>query len=322
MANYISKLITRYFNGRHNPETEVKIQQWLIDDEFSQEKDEALSQIWEQIGVKNDKAVYQSLKKVNTKIGIRSSRSWFLKHTLPRVAAVLIPLFAVAGIWLYQSPRIDMIEIATLAGEQKEIRLPDGSTVWLNACSKISYPEKFSDSLRNVNLTGEAYFSVVQNERKRFEVTTKDITVAVLGTQFNVKAYPDDELVTTTLTSGKVAVQSPEEKYTLRPNQELVYNIADKSAIVQGVSDNSTNWRDGSLIFNELTMSEIFKELERKFDVKFNYSLPSLPNDKYSIKFTNKENITQILDVFADVTGGGFTYIIENKTIVINIKNK
>lgn len=320
MANYISKLITRYFNRRHNSDTEIKVQQWLIDGEFSQEKDEALSQVWEQLSVKNDKAVYQSLKEVNAKIGIKNSRSWFIRHTLPRVAAVLIPLFAIVGVWLYQSTCIDMIEIVALAGEQKEIRLPDGSTVWLNACSKISYPEKFGDSLRNITLTGEAYFSVVRNEHKRFEVTTKDITVAVLGTQFNVKAYPDDELVTTTLTSGKVAVQSPEEKYTLRPNQELVYNIADKSAVVQGVSDNSTNWRDGSLIFNELTMNEIFKELERKFDVKFNYSQTPLPNDKYSIKFTNKENITQILDVFADVTGGGFTYTTNGKNIIITIK--
>lgn len=320
MANYISKLITRYFYRRHNPETEVKIQQWLIDGEFSQEKDEALSKVWEQLSVKNDKAVYQSLKEVNAKIGIRSTQSWFIKHTLPRVAAVLIPLFAIAGVWLYQSTRIDMIEVVTLAGERKEIRLPDGSKVWLNACSKISYPEKFSDSLRNVTLTGEAYFSVVRNEHKRFDVTTKDIKVAVLGTLFNVKAYPDDELVTTTLTSGKVTVQSPEEKYTLRPNQELVYNIADKSAVVQGVSDNSTNWRDGLLIFNELTMSEIFKELERQFDIKFSYSQTPLSNDKYSIKFTNKESITQILNVLQDVTGGGFTYMTNGKSIILTIK--
>lgn len=320
MANYISKLITRYFSKRHNPDTEIKIQQWLIDDEHSEEKDKTLSQIWEQINGKADKAVYASLKEVNAKIGKTSSRSWFLKYTLPRVAAVLIPLFALTGVWVYQANHIEMIEIATVVGEQKEIRLPDGSTVWLNACSKISYPEKFSDSARNVTLTGEAYFSVVRNEHNRFEVTTKSVKVEVLGTQFNVKAYPDDELVTTTLTSGKVAVQLPEEKYTLRPNQELVYNTADKNAVVQPVSDNSTNWREGSLIFNELTMGEIFKELERRFDVKFDYSQKTLPNDKYSIKFTNKEELSQILNVFQDVTGGGFTYETNNKTITINLK--
>ena len=239
---------------------------------------------------------------------------------MPRVAAVLIPLLALTGVWVYQANHIDIIEIATVAGEQREIRLPDGSTVWLNACSKISYPEKFNDSTRNITLTGEAYFSVVRNEKKRFEVITQSITVKVLGTQFNVKAYPEDELITTTLTSGKVAVQLPEEKYMLRPNQELVYNTVDKRATVQGVSDNSTNWRDGSLIFTELTMSEIFKELERRFDVKFSYSQNSLPDDRYSIKFTNKEELPQILNVFQDVTGDGFTYKTNDKTIIITIK--
>lgn len=321
MGNYISKLITHYFNKRHNPDTESKIQQWLTDEPFATEKDEALSEIWKQLG--NNKAhknVYASLKAVNAKIGKSSSRSWFLKYILPRVAAVVIPLFVIGSMWIIQSLRIEMIEVVALAGEKKEIRLPDGSTVWLNACSKISYPEKFSDSIRYVTLTGEAYFSVVRNEKKRFEVATKDMTVMVLGTQFNVKAYPNDELVTTTLTSGKVVVQLPDEKYTLRPNQELVYNTADNSANLQNVSDNSTNWRDGSLIFNNLTMCEIFKELERRFDVQFDYSRGELPTDKYSIKFTNNEKLPQILNVFQDVTGGAFTYTTISKIIFIATK--
>lgn len=320
MANYISKLITRYFSKRHNADTEIKIQQWLIDGEHSAEKNEALSQIWEQIKGKADKNVYASLRAVNAKIGKTSSKSWFLKNTLPRVAAVIVPFLVFAGVWVYQANHIEIIEVATVAGEQREIRLPDGSTVWLNACSKISYPAKFSDSVRNISLTGEAYFSVVRNEKKRFEVVVENLTVEVLGTQFNVKAYLEDELVTTTLTSGKVAVLLPEEKYTLRPNQELVYSRADKSATVQGVSDNSTNWRDGSLIFTELTMGEIFKELERRFDVKFDYSQSTLPNDRYSIKFTNKEELPQILNVIQDVTGGGFTYTTNGKTTIITIK--
>lgn len=320
MANYISKLITRYFSKRHNPDTEIKIQQWLIDESYSREKDETLSEIWEKLGGKADKNVYASLRAVNAKIGKPSSRSWFLKHTLPRVAVVLIPLLVVTSVWVYQVNHIKIIEVATLIGEQREIKLPDGSTVWLNACSKISYPEKFNDSTCNITLTGEAYFSVVRNKKKRFEVATKDMTVTVLGTQFNVKAYPNDELVTTTLTSGKVAVRLPEDKYTLRPNQELVYNTVDKNAVVQAVSDNSTNWRDGSLIFSELTMGEIFKELERQFDVKFDYSKHTLPNDRYSIKFTNKEELPEILNVFQDVTSNGFTYTTNNKTIIITLK--
>lgn len=320
MANYISKLIAQYFGKQHNPETNAKIQQWLVDSEFAQEKDKALFQIWEQLDGGADRATRESLREVNAKIGIKSHHNRFIKHTLPRVAAALIPLIAIASIWIYQSSSINTIEVATLAGEQKEIQLPDGSTVWLNACSKISYNEKFSDSLRNVTLTGEAYFSVVRNEHKRFVVITKNLSVTVLGTQFNVKAYPNDELVTTILTHGKVAIQLPKEKYTLQPNQELVYNVANKSSVLQGVSDSTSTWRNGSLVFNELTMGDIFNALERRFNVRFIYSKASLPTDKYSIKFTNNESLTQILIVLQDVTGEGFTHTTNGKNITITIE--
>lgn len=317
MADYISQLITRYFNRRHVPDTEIKVQRWLVDEDHLAEKDDVLRRIWGQINEKADKNTYASLKEVNAKIGMRGSRSWWLNYAFPRVAAVLVPLVVCAGVWFYQANRVDMAEVATLAGEQKEVRLPDGSTVWLNACSKIRYPERFRESSRQVCLTGEAYFSVTRNERKPFEVVVKDVTVEVLGTQFNVRAYPDDGLVTTTLTSGMVAVLLPEKRYTLRPTQELVYNIADGSVVVKGGADSSTSWRDGSLIFNGVSMRDIFKELERKFDVRFDCSQYTLPDDRFSAKFTSAEGLTQVLDVLRDVAGGGFIYRIDGKTILI-----
>ncbi|WP_270516601.1 FecR family protein [Sanguibacteroides sp. AM78-02pH3A] len=319
MKNYIYELITKFFNKRHDPDIETKIQRWLIEGEHTRPKNRVLSHIWEQIDGKANAAVYQSLKEVNTKIGMRSSRGRSLRHLTRRVAAVLVPLFVLTGILIYQSSQIKTIEVITLAGEQKEIKLPDGSTVWLNACGKISYPEKFNDTLRRVTLTGEAYFSVVRSEYKRFEVSTKDISVEVLGTQFNVKAYPEDTSITTTLISGKVAVSLPEEKYMLRPNQKLVYNTVDKNTSIQEVSNNPAYWRDGSLLFNELTLREILTELERRFDVKFTLSQTILSGDRYSIKFNNKEGLNQILSVLQEVTGN-FTYTTNGKTITIIIK--
>lgn len=317
MKNYISELITRYFIKRHNSDTEIKIQKWLIEDNQQRLKEIALINIWKNLNSKADKSVYRSLKEVNLKIGLKSSKRWFMRETLLRSAAILIPLLTIMGIWLDQNTHIDTIEVATYAGEQKKICLPDGSTVWLNACSKISYPKKFSDSLRHVTLTGEAYFAVVHNEKKQFVVNTEEITIRVLGTQFNIKAYHGDKLVTTTLTSGKVTVQSPKEKYTLSPNQELIYNTIDESTVIQVVTDNSYKWQDGSLIFNELTISEIFKELERKFGVKFTYRQTRQSEDKYSVKFTNGENLPQILDLLKEVTEEGFTYTYANNNIII-----
>lgn len=316
--NTISKLITRYFTRRHNADTETKIQQWLIDGEHSKLKDEALHELFEQIENKPNRAVYNSLKEVNEKLGIKSSRSWFIRYTLPRVAAVMLPLMVATSIFLYQSAQIEMIEIVTMAGEHKELKLPDGSKVWMNACSKISYPEKFNDTTRVISLVGEAYFSVEKSKTKRFIVTTKDINVEVLGTQFNVKAYPNDPLITATLTSGKVTVVSPDERYTLRPNQELVYNSIEKSATIQAVSSDAVGWKEGVLIFNDMTITEILKGLERQYDVKFSYDYAqeSQSDDKYSIKFTNRETIQHVMSVLQDVIGN-FTYTIDNKTITI-----
>lgn len=320
MKNYITTLVHRYFYKRYNPPIEIKIQQWLLDGEHSAEKEEALIRIWECIDVRSDKSVYDSLKEVNARIGMESSRRWFLRHTLLRIAVVFFPLFLLTGVWVYKTNRIDTIEVITLAGEQKEIRLPDGSMVWLNVCSKISYPRKFCDTIRNVVLEGEACFSVVRDVHKRFEVTSRGVVVMVLGTQFNIKAYPDDESVTTTLTSGKITVLLPQERYMLRPGQELVYHMTGKNTIVRNVSGYTTGWREGVFIFNELSLSGIFKELERQFGVNFIYSQTTLPDDKYSVKFTHGEGLIRILDVLVDVTGSGFTYTINNQTITITIK--
>lgn len=312
----ISKLIIRYFTRRHDADTETKIQQWLVDSEHSELKDEALHELFTQIKNKPDKAVYNSLKEVNAKLGIKSSRSWFLKHTLPRAAAVLLPLIVATSLFFYQSTKIEMIEVVTIAGEHKELKLPDGSIVWMNACSKINYPEKFNNTTRAIRLEGEAYFLVEKSKTKRFIVTTKDITVEVLGTQFNVKAYPNDLLVTTTLINGKVTVLAPDEKYTLRPNQELVYNSIEKSAAIQAVSSDAVGWKEGVLIFNDMTMTEILKGLERQYDVKFSYGQSLQSNDKYSVKFTNGETIQQVMSVLQDVIGN-LSYTIDNKNITI-----
>ena len=209
-----------------------------------------------------------------------------------------------------------MIEVITKVGERKELTLPDGSTVWMNGCSKITYPHQFNDTTREIQLVGEAYFSVKKNQTKRFIVSTKEITVKVLGTQFNVKAYPDDQFITATLASGSIAVSAPDKQYTLLPNQELVYNSADKSSSIQTISLESIGWKDGNMVFNDVFISEIFKRLERQYDIKINYKQDALPNDKYSIKFTHDEPIEQIMSVLQDVTGV-FSYSIDNKTITI-----
>lgn len=315
-TNYISRVISRYFKERHNVDTELKVQQWLLEDKHSEQKEEALGDVWQSIDGKPNAGVYSSLSKVQQKLGMIKSRKLLWHNPVFRVAAVLLPFVFVLSIYLLQNKSVEMIEIATAIGEQKEITLPDGSTVWLNACSKISYPKNNKSDLREVYLSGEALFSVTREFPKRFVVTTKEMSVEVLGTQFNVKAYLEDNVTSTTLISGKVEVILKDKEYLLNPNQELVYNRTDKSLIIQEISNNTLLWRDGVLMFNQMTLQEIIKNLERQYGVKFQYTPSDFSKDNYSVKFSNSDSIEHIMEVMQDLVGS-FSYSIENDIITL-----
>jgi len=313
---YISTLINRYFKGRHSAETELKVQKWLLEKDDLEQKDEVLFDVWKAIKAKPNADVYSSLSKVQQKLGMTKSRRLFWHTPLFRVAALLLPFTFALSIYLLQNRDVEMIEIATVAGEQKEITLPDGSIVWMNACSQISYPEKFESDLREVQLSGEALFSVTKHRTKRFVVTAKEMSIEVLGTQFNVKSYPEDHITSTTLMSGEVEVTLENEEYILAPNEEFVYNRRDKKCVVQEASDNTLLWRDGVLMFSEISLPEIIKILERQYSVKFHYTASDFSADNYSVKFLNSDSIEHIMGVMQDLVGS-FSYRIDNNIITL-----
>lgn len=105
-----------------------------------------------------------------------------------------------------------MIEVITSSNQQKQCTLSDGTTILLNSCTKVTYPSEFKDSVRVVTLVGEAYFSVASDAAKPFIVKTKDLSVRVLGTQFNISAYPSDDRTIATLNRGKIQVDIQSEK--------------------------------------------------------------------------------------------------------------
>lgn len=314
--NYISKVINRYFKEQHNKETELKVQKWLLDDEHKEEKKSALFDVWKGINNKPNADIYRSLSQVQQKLGMKRTSRRLWHNPFFRVAAILLPLVSALTIYMIEPKSIDIIEIATLTGEQKEITLPDGSTVLMNACSRITYPERFDGDLRAVQLSGEALFTVTRDTSKRFIVTTKDINVEVLGTQFNVKSYTEDNIASATLIVGSVEVGLKNKDYLLSPNQELIYNRSDDSHIIQNVSQTTLAWRDGVLMFDQMTIHEITKSLERQYNIKFQYATSDFLDDIYSVKFSNSDSIESIMDVMQDLVGS-FSYNINNKIITL-----
>jgi transmembrane sensor len=253
----------------------------------------------------------------------------FLKRAHPLQTAILryaagITLICILSWSAYQYMKpIELLTTSTLA-ETKSIQLPDGSKVLLNHFSSLTYPKEFSDNSRIVNLNGEAYFEVFKDKKHPFIVNADAINVEVLGTHFNVKAYKNSDEIKTSLFEGSVSVKGWGNSafIVLKPNESATYNKTNKKIIhetLQNVSEEIA-WRDGVIIFNDLPLQEIAKQLSNSFGVTIKITDQSLQNYKLTARFNNKESLKQILDLLQ--IAGGFNYSQKDKLISITTKLK
>jgi ferric-dicitrate binding protein FerR (iron transport regulator) len=312
-----SKITKDYLQNRYSKETEEDIQQWLIEDENSEEKEKASLEYWDTLAVKPNAKTYRVLKRVNAKIGFIKIIP--LHRRLMRIAAVLIPAFILLGSIYYFSQQDKMVQVIAAYGETKHILLPDSSEVWLNAGSSLHYPSTFKKESRSLTLEGEAYFSVRKNEQKPFVVNTQNLLVKVLGTKFNVKAYSSDHRTIATLTTGKVEVKTnSNQTRILEPDEQLTFDSQTAAIQVTKVSAHDiASWTTGQLIFSGATLNEIFQTLERRFDISFDTSKAAYqPKESYTIKFLKDDSIEQILNILKDVTGD-FSYTKTGNKILI-----
>lgn len=209
--------------------------------------------------------------------------------------------------------------VSTLA-EVSTVTLPDQTTVTLNRYSSLSYPARFRGSKREVRLKGEAYFEVKRDVEHPFIVKVESVQVQVLGTHFNVEAYPGDEKIRTTLLEGSVAVSVPGERMVLSPNESAVYNRAEKKLLHEMTpeSRNEIDWCDGHLIFDNLPLQEIARRLSHTFNLKIIITDPTLEHFRIRARFTDGEDLEQILNLLQEA--GNFTYTKTNDTITIRTK--
>ncbi|MFB2118430.1 FecR family protein [Parapedobacter sp. 2B3] len=194
--------------------------------------------------------------------------------------------------------------LSTPKGGTYQIALPDGSKVWLNAASTLKYPSRFSAKERVVELVGEAYFDVVKDERTPFKVVSAGQTVEVLGTEFNVSAYPDEEAINTTLVEGSVRValaggdQSP---VVIRPGQQATTHKSSLNVSEVDIFD-YTAWKDGIIVLNSARLPDVMRQVERWYDVAI--ALPALKTDKTAYVIINRnESLSSVLKALEETYG-------------------
>ncbi len=193
-------------------------------------------------------------------------------------------------------------------GKRTQITLSDGSTVWLNSGSKLVYPANMKEK-RNVYIEGEAVFEVTHSEQHPFLVSTKDFEIKVLGTIFNVSAYPDDKVSSTVLEKGKIELTSNNKsifrsnKLTIHPGTMALYNPEEKLFFQHQVDPrNYLSWRDGYFIFKNENLENILKKLERYYNIEIVLNNSNLGKEKFSGQLNLKDSPEEVLKVIAKAT--------------------
>ena len=244
------------------------------------------------------------------------------KKVMRIAASILIPVFCV-GIGYYFSGNNlkqkgdNKMTVQVAIGQKANMQLPDGTLVWLNSASSLTYDNaNYNKKNRVVNLQGEAYFDVSKDKTRPFIVEANELSVEALGTKFDVKAYPEDNYILTTLLEGNVRVSSSSQSEVMNPNEKLKFTkengLFDKSALPD--VDKNVSWVNNQLAFDQERLEDIAKILERMYSIHFRFASEKLKDIRFSgtLKNNNLENVLQLITFVSPIN-----YSLKNDTILI-----
>ncbi|MDR2147555.1 MAG: FecR domain-containing protein [Tannerella sp.] len=214
------------------------------------------------------------------------------------VAACLIGFtWFLSGIY-HQSKSDSAEKFNTLyvpAGQRVNFTLEDGTSVWLNAQTKLTYPVEFKGNKRHVQVEGEAYFEVAKNPEKPFIVSSKGFNIKVLGTTFNIYSYPGEKLSRVSLIEGRVTVDN-KDVVTLKPQEEVTIE-GDKMTVAPIADRNYFLWTEGIYSFNNERFENIVKKLELYYDINIHIENVAMREWRYTVKFRQRDGIDEILQL-------------------------
>lgn len=321
-------ILIRYMNKRCSAEEGKQVREWLTEKEHRQYLFE-LEQVWglkAEMRFAESKRMDQAYQKLGRQLGFgkqeikdnKRIRKITVKEWL-KYAAILIvvSLFAANLFYITKEEPVAYNTIVVPKGQRVSLLLSDGSTVWLNSESRFSYPAKFSEGYRLVKLEGEAYFEVAHNSKSPFTVDLPMLDVKVLGTKFNVKAYLD-EPNWVSLKEGLVEVSTKDNKSIekLAPNDQAYYTLSDGLVLIKGaVVKDVDAWTTGDLKFENKTLKEMAKVIERRYDVKIKIMDSSLVEEYFTCHFRKDLTITQAMELLKETRR--VNYKIEKRTVYL-----
>lgn len=325
----LEELLPGYLSGDLPDKDRAIIDEWRMESPENEAIFQESVKAWEALPLLHEMEQFNSfeaLKKINTRISIKETTKWWIP--LQRIAAILLlPLLVYSGYISFRSTSLkeqqeDYVVMQTISSRQGMITqfdLADGTKVWLNSGSTLQFPNSFTGELREVKLTGEAFFKVAKNEKQPFRVHAKDLNIEVLGTSFNVVSYVDEQQVEVVLVEGKVKLSTDEDQQKkefgfMYPGQMALYEEDTQKVEAKEVAvDKYTAWRDGNLMFRDDKMEDVAKRLSRWFNVEIIISDPEIKSYAYKATFRN-ETLMQVLNLLKISAPIDF-HVTENKLL-------
>ena len=215
-----------------------------------------------------------------------------------------------------ESETTEMHTLLIPRGGEFHMELADGTQVWLNSESKLTYPARFTGGTREVAMEGEVCFQVAKNEAQPFIVRTGGMAVKVLGTVFNVDAYPDNGRIATTLVEGKVEIQTGDEKQTLLPDQQAVLEKGKGIEVKEVYAEDYISWIGGVFHFTEASLEEIMQKLSRWYNFEFFFANADVKDAHFTLNIRRYENVSDILSKIEKTGRAHFN--INGRTVVVS----
>lgn len=344
-------LLARQCAGEATAAEMQELEQLLAQDPVLRNTAQKTVAAWHEQGNNNMQKALTAFAKIDARIQQQAPpRIPFYKKYPTLLTAAAACIVVLAGTWMLffrkgsnEQGAIAKQEIASAHGSIRQIKLADGSMVWLNEGSKIGYNDAFNDKVREVWLTGEAFFDVAKNKDKPFLIHANKVNVKVLGTAFNIKSYPGEKSVETSLVRGIVEVtlnDEPAKKYILRPNQKLVVPVTNDSLnetssahhpnaslvkyvalnkIADGASDSviaEVSWVDRKLAFYEAPFRDLAVQLGRRYHVAFIFKDKRMEEQVFTGVFY-EQTLSEVLHALSITLRTPFTYRIQDNTVYI-----
>lgn len=319
MGSDINKIISNYLRGELSGEEEMKLNKWLKKAPSNKDQLDTMSDIWKTslgypgiVNMSDEKhKIWRRLQSNNGNSNSGRTRSISLSKIILRYAAVLIVFLSIGYIfWPNSISEIEMpvvtemIERDNPLGQKSIIHLSDGSTVWLNADSKLSYSSDFNTKTRKLHLEGEAYFEVFKNPDIPFEVVTNDLVITALGTSFNVCAFGNKQTEKIELNTGRVKIECLDSMDNictpsyLNPGDQALFSSRTGNISISEITDSDPfGWKDGRIVFQHASFNEVIEVLTRWYNVEFEITGSLNQEWNYSTTFENEvlENVLKSL---------------------------